>query len=69
MNTSFLGLWLRIQQEISGSLATPGVCGNRLPVEIAANLKSEPGDANQTSVPEPSNAARGLGLSRASVDL
>lgn len=34
MSNSSLGLWFRVEQETSGSLATSGLCGKCLPVEL-----------------------------------
>lgn len=43
MSNSSPGLWLREQQETSGSLATTGLCGDRFPVELQQMSTLNPG--------------------------
>lgn len=51
MSNSSPGLWLREQQETSGSLATTGLCGDRFPVELQQMSTLNPGCQSRPMCP------------------
>ena len=51
MSNSSPGLWLREQQQTSGSLATTGLCGDRFPVELQQMSTLNPGGQSRPVCP------------------